>query len=190
LALVEAAYVGDESTGAELIAPLRKLGPEIDTFATIPAPALGQLHMDPTEPVPAVGDGALLTDFPAAAADALVGLAGAGAETTLISIEVRHLDGALSRPAANGGALPSIDASYAVFGTGVAPMPEAVATVGEHAQAVKDALAPWHATRGYANMADTPTPARALLPADSFQRMQQIKYSHDPDDVIISAHPV
>lgn len=189
-ALVEAACMSDESTGAELIAPLRKLGPDIDTFATIPAAALGQLHMDPTEPVPAAGDGALLTDFPAAAADALVGLAGAGANTMLISVEVRHLDGALRRPDADGGALPAIDASYALYGTGVAPTPEAAVTVGGQVQALKDALAPWHASHGFYNTADAPAPAQALLPPDSYQRLQQIKASHDPDDVIISAHPV
>jgi hypothetical protein len=189
-ALVEAACVGDAGTGAELIAPLRKLGPEIDTFATIPATALSQLHMDPPEPVPAVGDGALLTDFPPAAADAIVGLAGADANTMLISIEIRHLDGALRRPEADGGALPAIDASYALYGTGVAGTPEAVATVGGQAQALKEALAPWHASYSFYNSADAPAPAQALLPADSYQRLQQIKASHDPDDAIISAHPV
>src|SRR5215472_13412139 len=182
-AMVEAAYVGDERTGVDLVAPLRKLAPEMDTFATIPAPALSQLHMDPTEPVPAVGDGVLLTDFPAAAADALVGLAGADADTMLISIEVRHLDGALRRPKADGGALPSIDASYALYGTGVAATPEAVATVGGQAQALKDALTPWHASYSYYNSADAPAPAQALLPPVAYQRLKQIKTSHDPDNV-------
>jgi FAD/FMN-containing dehydrogenase len=189
-AMVEAAYVGDEATGADLIAPLRKLGPEIDTFATITAPALSQLHMDPAEPVPAVGDGALLTDFPAGAADALVGLAGADADTALISIEVRHLDGALRQSARGGGALPSIDASYALYATGVAPTPEAVTTVGGQVQALKDALAPWHASYSYYNTTDTPASAQALLPPDSYQRLRQIKTTHDPDNAIISAHPV
>jgi FAD/FMN-containing dehydrogenase len=189
-AAVEAAVAGDEGTGRGLIAPLRKLGPEIDTFATIPAPALGQLHMDPAEPVPAAGDGTLLTDFPAAAADALVGLAGADADTALISIEIRHLDGALRRPAADAGALPSIDASYSLYGTGVAPTPEAHAIVAQQARALKDAFAPWHAGYSFFNVADTPASAQALLPPDSYQRLQQIKTRRDPDNAIISAHPV
>lgn len=162
----------------------------MDTFATLPAPDLGQLHMDRPEPVPAVGDGALLTDFPPAAADALVGLAGADADTTLTSIEVRHLDGALRRPEADGGTLPTIDASYAVYGTGVAATPEAAAAVSDQVQALKHALAAWHASYGYYNTTDTPAPAQALLPPDSYQRLQQIKTTHDPDDAIISAHPV
>ena len=70
LALVEAAYLGDAAAGAELLRPLRQLGPETDTFTTIPASALSQLHMDPDQPVPFQGDDVLLADLPAAAIDA------------------------------------------------------------------------------------------------------------------------
>src|SRR6516165_6821706 len=105
-ALVEAAYLGDARTGAELIQPLRRLGPELDTFAMIPAPALAQLNMDPPQPVPIQGDGAFLADAPAAAIDAVVALAGPDADTPLASVEVRHLGGALARPAPGGGAQP------------------------------------------------------------------------------------
>ena len=51
--------------GAELIRPLRDLAPVIDTFAIVPAPALQLLHMDPQQPAPGIGDGALLADAPA-----------------------------------------------------------------------------------------------------------------------------
>jgi FAD/FMN-containing dehydrogenase len=187
-ALVEAAYLGDEATGAELIAPLRQLGPEMDTFATIPVPALGQLHMDPTEPVPALGDGILLTGFPAAAADTLVAVAGPDADTPLTSVEIRHLGGALGRAASGAGAQPSIDASYLLFCTGIAPTSEAATAVREHAQAVKDALAPWRASYDHYNFADIPVTADAVLPPDSYRRVQQIKTSYDPDSVIISQH--
>jgi FAD binding domain len=70
-AILEAACLGDAGTGAELIQPLRRLGPELDTFAMIPASALGQLNMDPIQPASGEGDGAFLADFPAAAIDAL-----------------------------------------------------------------------------------------------------------------------
>jgi hypothetical protein len=63
-AILETAYLGDAGTGAELIQPLRRLGPEVDTVAMIPAAALGQLNMDPSQPVPAAGDGAFLADLP------------------------------------------------------------------------------------------------------------------------------
>src|SRR6185312_11836926 len=80
-AILEAACLGDAGTGAELTGPLRRLGPELDTFAMIPASALGQLNMDPSQPASGEGDGAFLADFPAPAIDALVAVAGPDAET-------------------------------------------------------------------------------------------------------------
>jgi FAD/FMN-containing dehydrogenase len=189
-ALVEAAYLGDAAAGAELIRPLRRLGPELDTFAMIPAPALQHLHMDPDQPVPNQGDGAFLADFPAAAIDALTAVAGPDADTPLASIEVRHLGGALARPAPGGGAQAKIDASYAMFAAGFTPTPELAAAVREHAQTVKDALAPWHASYDYYNSEETPAPASAVLPRDSYHRLQKIKATYDPDQAIIATHPV
>jgi FAD/FMN-containing dehydrogenase len=189
-ALVEGAYLGDADTGAALIQPLRQLGPELDTFATIPAAALTQLHMDPAQPVPFQGDGALLVDLPAAAIDALVTLTGPDADTSLASIEIRHLGGAVARPAPDGGAQPQIDATHVVFTGGFAPTPEAGDTVRAQAQAVKDALAAWHAPYDYYNFADTPVGADAVLAPASYRRLEKIKATYDPDQAIISAHPV
>ncbi len=71
--------------------------------------------------------------------------------TPLASIEIRHLGGALARPATGGGAQPSIDASYVMHAAGFTPTPELAAAVRGHAQAVKDALGSqafsWEATK-------------------------------------------
>ena len=189
-ALVEAACLGDADTGAALIQPLRQLGPDLDTFAMIPASALQQLNMDPDQPIPDQGDGAFLADFPAAAIDALVAVAGPDAGTSLASIEVRHLGGALARPAPGGGAQATIDAQYLLGAGGFTPTPELAAIVRGQAQAVKDALAAWHAGYDYYNFEEIPTPASAVLPPASYRRLQEIKASYDPDQAIISAHPV
>jgi FAD/FMN-containing dehydrogenase len=189
-ALVEAACLGDSGAGSELLGPLRRLGPELDTFAMIPPPALAQLHMDPDQPVPGWGDGAFLADFPDAAIDALAALAGPDADTPLASIEVRHLGGALARPAPDGGAQPDVGAGYAMFAAGFTPTPELADMVRAHAQAVRDALAPWHASYDYYNFEETPGAASIVLPAASYRRLQKIKASYDPDQAIISAHPV
>ena len=187
---VEAAYLGDASTGAELTQPLRRLGPALDTFATIPPSALGQLHMDPGQPVPFQGAGAFLSDVPTAAIDALVGLAGPDADTLLASVEVGHLGGALARPAPGGGAQPSIDANYLLTAVGAMPAPDLAAAVHAQTGAVKDALGPWHAGYNYYNFEETPAPASAVLPPASYRRLQQIKTAYDPDQAIVSAHPV
>ena len=96
-AVVEAIYQGDEADGARLIAPLRELGPQIDTFATIPAVALSHLHMDPEHPVPGKGDGMLLADAPDAALDAMIAATDPQQGSALLSSELRQLGGAIAR---------------------------------------------------------------------------------------------
>ena len=189
-ALVEAAYLGDSLAGAELMRPLRDLGPELDSFATMQAQALGQLHMDPEQPVAAEGDGALLADAPAGAIDALLALVGPDADTPLLSVELRHLGGALGRDAADGGAQTSIDASYLMYAVGITPTAELGDGVREHVQAVKDALSAWRAGYDYYNFVETPADAEAVLPRTSYQRLQDVKAMYDPDEAIVSAHPV
>jgi hypothetical protein len=120
----------------------------------------------------------------------LVAVAGPDADAALSSVEVRHLGGALARPVPGGGTQPSIDASYLIFAGGFAPTPELAAAVREQAHAVKDALAAWHAHYDYYNFAETPAAASPVLPPASYQRLQKIKTSYDPDQMIISAHPV
>ena len=77
-----------------------------------------------------------------------------------------------------------------MFAGGFTPTPELATTVRKHAQAVKDALAAWHTSYNYYNFEETPAPASAVLPPASYHRLQKIKASYDPDQVIISAHPV
>jgi FAD/FMN-containing dehydrogenase len=189
-ALVEAAYLGDARSGAELLRPLRELGAELDTFATIAAPALAQLNMDPEQPIPSVGDGAFLIDAPADAIDTVVALVGADVDTPLQSIELRHLGGALARESPVAGAQPKIDAKYLIFAGGFAPSSEVGDAVRAHVRALKDALTPWHAGYDYYNFAEIPAEAEVVLPPASYQRLREIKATYDRDQAIISAHPV
>jgi FAD/FMN-containing dehydrogenase len=186
--VIEAAYLGDEFEGAELIRPLRELGPEIDTFATIPVPALQQLHMDPDEPMPGAGDGMLLDDLTPAAIDALLAIVGPGTSSPLLSVEIRHLGGALAGD--GDGAQARIDAGFMVFGVGLAPTPEIEDAVASALRVMKDTLAPWGSAYSYYNLAEMPAEASEVLPADSYRRLRQIKAKYDPDELIITAHPV
>jgi hypothetical protein len=167
-ALVEAAYLGHAGAGAELLRPLRELGPEIDTFAVVRPPALAQLNMDPEQPVPAVGDGAFLTHLPAGAIDTLLALVGPGVDTPLQSVEVRHLGGALGRQAPGAGAQPRIDAQYAIFAVGFTPTAELGQAARASVRALKNALAPWHAGYDYYNFVETPAEAEVVLPPGSY----------------------
>ena len=53
LCAVDGAIDLPADAAAALLAPLRALGPTMDTFAVMPTAALGQIHLDPPGPVPA-----------------------------------------------------------------------------------------------------------------------------------------
>ena len=187
---VQAFYLGSEAEGAALVAPIRALGPEIDTVAITPVAALQHVHMDPEHPVPGVGDGLLLDDLPAAGIDALVAAAGPGSGSPLLSVEVRQLGGALGRPAAGGGAVSHLDADFGVFGVGIAMSPEQGAAVAAHMESVREALAPWEAETTYLNFAERDVPGDRIFGPYTHHRLRAVKAAYDPSDRFRSNHPV
>jgi FAD/FMN-containing dehydrogenase len=188
--VVEVAYLGDEASGDELLAPLRALGPELDTFAMVSPEGLLQLHMDPPHAVPGVGDGAQLDVMPAEAIDALVAVAGPGSGSPLLSVEVRHLGGALARAGEGHGALAALEGDFAFYAVGMAPHAEAAEAVGSHVDVVKGALAPWDTGRRYLNFTEARIDTRTAYPAAAYRRLRAVKTLVDPDDVFQSNHPI
>ena len=190
LVTFEAFYLGDESEGAELIAPIRDLGPELDGMSTMPTSALIHVHMDPDGPVPAVGDHMLLGDLPAEGIDAMIDAAGPAVDSPLLMVELRQLGGALARPAPGHGALASIDAGYTMFTGGMAATPEMAAAVEDALPTVKRAFAPYDAEREYLNFAEKATDPARFYTADAYQRLRSVKAQYDPYDVFRSNHPI
>jgi FAD/FMN-containing dehydrogenase len=188
--IVEAYHVGAPAQADELIAHLRALGPINDTTASVPMPALSHLHMDPEQPVPGVGDGLMLADFPPEAMDAFVETAGAGAQFPLLSVELRHLGGELARARPEHGALASIGGQYAMYAVGMTPSPELEAPVGAQVEAVKHALSPWAAAHMYHNFAETPRESATFWTEQAYHRLRRIKATVDPDGMIRSNHPI
>ena len=123
---IDAAVIGNRAFGAEVVQALRDLGPEIDTFDMVPPVALSRLHNDPEAPVPVMSEHRLLGELPAEAIDAFVAVAGPDSGSRLLLAEIRHLGGALGVAAPGHGALARLDASYLLFGAGVAASPEMV----------------------------------------------------------------
>ncbi len=188
--LVEAAYCGPEADGAALLEPLRGLSPEMDSLATIPVDGLSELHMDPPQPVPGAGDGMLLSELPAEAVDALVDIAGAGSGSPLVSVEVRHLGGALANASDSNGALSSIDAGFALYAVGIAMDAEMKAAVQAYAARVQDTLAAWSAGRSYMNFTERRADPGELFDASTYARLRRVKAEYDPDDVIRGNHSI
>jgi hypothetical protein len=189
-AVVEVYHVGDPAQADELLAPLRALRPVNDTVTTVPMPALHPIHMDPEQPLPYAGDGLLVDHLTPDALDAFIHAAGAPAPLPLLSIELRHLRGALQRSHPQHGALDKIDADYVMFAVGIVPDPELEAPVRTQVHAVKDALAPWAATNMYLNFAETQLDPATFWTQPAYHRLRRIKTTTDPDNLIRSNHPI
>ena len=175
--IVEAVFVGSESEGAALVAPLRELDPVMDTFAAVGPTALQHLHMDPPHPVPGVGDGLFLERLPDEAIDAIVRTG----VPPLVSLEIRQLGGAMASSAQHHGAVGTLDAGYVMFAVGMAPTPEIAAAVGEAVDLVKAGLAPWESARTYFNFAERQIGGARLYPLKTYtyQRLRKIRATHD-----------
>jgi hypothetical protein len=132
----------------------------------------------------------LLSDFNDAAIDALVSVAGSGAGSPLISVEVRHAGGALARKAPGAGALASIEGQFLMFAVGMSPTPESGAVVRAHVELVQNALAAWDSGRMYLNFAEKRQRGERLFGDLTYRRLQTVKATVDPDDVFRSNHPV
>lgn len=189
-AAVEAVHLGSAADTGELLAPLRALRPIRDTVRPATPQDLLTIHMDPPGPVPGVADGMLLDALPTEAVDALIASAGPGSGSQLVSAELRHLGGALRRPAADPGALGTLDAAFALVATGMAPQPSAAHAVRARIGQVKEALAPWRAARDYMNLQDGGQDAARFFAPDVLKRLRQVKQAYDPADVFQASHPV
>ena len=190
LVVVEAAILADEAEAGRLLAPLRELGPEIDTFAQVPPDGLATLHMDPPEPVPYVGNGCLTDAFPPEAVDALVAVAGPGSGSPLLSVEVRHVGGASARVPEGAGALGRMDGEFLLFALGLL-MPPATAHALDAAVArVVGAVAPWGRERSFLSFAEVPTDIRAMFEPEAYRRLAELCSRVDPEGLLLANHPI
>jgi FAD binding domain/Berberine and berberine like len=189
IVVIEAAFLGSEEDGAELLRPLRELGPVQDTFAVAPPSVLHELHQDPPDPVPALSATALLGDLDSEAIDSLVQLVGPGSGSAFLSVELRHLGGALAHSAPGAGALAQLSGTFAMFAVGI-PMDEAVgAALVSQGERLVAALAD-HDKGRYLNFTERPADTRAAYSEAAYARLQEAKAKWDADNVFSANHPI
>jgi hypothetical protein len=189
-AIVQVIHAGDPASADALLQPLRSLGPVNDTIGRMTMPELSHLHMDPEQPVPAVGDGMMLGELSSGAMSDLFDVAGPNTEFPLLSIEMRQLGGELAHARPGNGALASIEARYAMFAVGMTPVPEAVAPTRAQVEAVKRALIPWSARQMYLNFAETARDAGTFWGEHAYRRLRRIKARVDPGELLRANHDI
>ena len=190
IAIIDGAVLDGSDRPEEVLAGLRAKKPLMDTFAHVPTSALKRLHMDPEGGAPAVSDSTMLAGLPDAAVDAFLDQAGPDAATSLLSVELRQLGGALGRPAEGAGALDRLDGAFAAFGVTIAATPEL--GVRGHADAVRltDALRPFSTGSELLNLQENPTDASRAFSAERWSRLREIRRTVDPRDVFSANHHV
>jgi len=188
-AVLEATALLPEAEASELLAPLRKLGPAIDTFATQPPAGIPGLHMDPPDPAPYAGRGMLLGALPGAAIDALLAAVGPDSPAKLLSVELRHTGGTLSRSDPSHGAMDRLPGEFLMYGVGIVPEPAALEPTREWLTAMAAAMKPWDAGR-YLNFSDETEDIAVAFPAETCERLRAAKAKYDPENLFHANHPV
>ncbi|WP_188194121.1 FAD-binding oxidoreductase [Nonomuraea sp. SYSU D8015] len=187
---IELVHMGSPDATDELIAPLRKLGPLMDTVSPATPMDVLAMHMDPPGPVPALGDGATLAELPAEALKALLDAAGPAADVPLMSVELRHLGGAMGRRPAGAGALGLLDAEFALYAVGVVADPAMKDGVEGAVRHVLEAVAPWRAAQDYLNFRDTSAAPDHFFDPGTLERLRAVKNTYDPAGLFRSNHPI
>jgi hypothetical protein len=188
LVVIDAVVLAGSDAAARVLAPLRALRAEIDTFRECSAASVAHLQVDPIEPTAVYANSVLVDALPDQAVDALVATAGPGSGSDLLFVELRQLGGAVSRPAPRAGALDHMDGSVLVLCVGV-DQGAGWASVREDANRVTAALQPWATGSAYLLMADEEVEEQRGWPASSWQRLVDIREAADPHGLFVSPRP-
>jgi FAD/FMN-containing dehydrogenase len=188
LAVVDGAVLGSDAFAAEVLAPLRRLRPEVDTVARVPAASLVRLHLEPEGPTPGYASSTLVSGLPEAAIEAVIAAAGPSSGTMLAVAELRQLGGALARPDERGGALSSLDGRFLTLGLGFDGDPAVWPHLRADAARLLSAVEPWATGVHYLPMLDDRTDTRKAFPPDVHARLATIRRAADPTGLFVAPH--
>ena len=133
-------WTGEADEGERRFAAIRESAPVLlDDVALKPYTAIDSVHTDPLDPLPAYEAAAVLTDFPAETADALLALTGPGSESPQVLVEVRQMGGATARGGEHESAFSARGAAYSLLTVGIAGTPG----LESHAATILEAVGPW-----------------------------------------------
>jgi hypothetical protein len=184
------AYDGDPAAGERLVAPLREVGPCLfDALGVIPYAEFGSIYNDPLIPMGYYSTNALLSTLEAETVSSVLQLAGPNAKLPCV-IEVRHLGGALKRPAANS--VGHRDAGFLLTVLTRLIQPNFGEVRALHRR-LSDVLERWSIGTGlnflYGEKADAEQVRRAYDPED-YRRLATLKAGYDPANIFRGTHNI
>lgn len=189
---VRIAYAADAlGAGESLVAPLRALGPFIDTVGELAYTEAGSIHNDPTAPGTFESGTAMLRELDATAVRAMLDLAGPHVPVPHV-VELRHLGGRLARPPAVDNAVGNRDARYVVNVVSRLERADITDIRPAHERMFK-AIAPW-STGGRAlnflNGENDAKNVRSAYDPKDYERLTVVKASYDPENIFRLNHNI
>lgn len=175
---IDSTFLGDEQDARELMRQTATFPvPMIDSRAVLSVADLGQITAEPTDPGPGQSRGELLTALSDSALDALLNEPIA----PLMTVQVRHLGGALAQPS-NSPHGPLTE-PYAIYMFGVPTTPD-VAEAIRLKQADLATTLPVSGRKpiSFLNPSEHLSDA---LPITSLRRLRQLKDEYDPRGIVL-----
>lgn len=181
----------DLGAGEGLVAPLRALGPFIDTVRELPYTEAGSIHNDPTAPGTFESGTALLGELDPAAVRALLELAGPHVPVPHV-VELRHLGGRLAHPPAVPNAVGNRGATYAL--NVISRLERAgITEIRPAHERLFAALGPWSTGGRVLNFLNGEADAalvRSAYEPEDYRRLTEIKAAHDPGNLFRLNHNI
>ncbi|MEV7006529.1 FAD-binding oxidoreductase [Streptosporangium sp. NPDC051022] len=186
LVAMDVTFLGEAGEGQALMRRFDKIdGLVADTRRPMPVAELGDICAEPTDPSPALGHAELLTDLDDTVASTL-----SGPIAPLLSLQIRHLGGALARPVPGGGACGHLAEPYVLYMLGMTPVPELAAGVDARQKEIARTLVPYTSGHKPYTFLGLGERAAAVFPGDVLARLRDIKRARDPRGVFRSNYPV
>jgi hypothetical protein len=149
--------------------------------------ALGDLAMDPADPLPYRSTTALLDELTGEAITELAQIT--GRDSALALLQLRHGGGALSRAPEGAGARATLPGEVVLLALGVVTDPDVDGRVRSALGAIETAVAPRRVGL-YPNFVERPADARAFFDDVTWARLQQAKAHYDPTDLFRGNHHI
>jgi FAD/FMN-containing dehydrogenase len=188
LVILDGGILADDARAAEILAPFRALGPQVDTWGRKAPRDIVRMHGDPEGPTPAVGCGRRVDRLAEEDLVAFVAAVGPQAQTTVLIAELRQLGGTLAREPEVVGAVATMRGDYAAYFVTMAPTPEAA----EHGRAATGLMLASldHADSGgaYLNLAERPVDLSTAVSPAAWERLLEIRRRVDPGRRLLANH--
>ncbi|WP_419998886.1 FAD-binding oxidoreductase [Streptomyces boninensis] len=184
---IDTTYLGPAAEAETLLRRFDKIDGRIsDSRAPLPIAELGTITAEPTDPGPGMSRAELLTELSDDVAEALL----AKPIDPLLSVQLRHLGGALARPSVRAGASGELTEPYLLYTFGIPATPETAAAVRDRQRELAAALTPHTSGRKpYTFLAPGEKAANAFTPA-TLGRLRALKQERDPRNTFRTNYPV